>query len=400
MDNHASGPARRHLLIEVSSGTAILDGVRVELPPREFKLLTELATRPGDPVAAADLVAAVWPDVTWDVSQELYVLISRLRKLIGDDGARLLKNRRGFGYYLALPDHEVVVAKTLEVVKAGRTATGVPAEPAAASPPPAPRVPAPAIELPTRARAARPRYAVAAAAAVGLALGSIAAAFVLEERVPVTVVEQQGSDAGETPAPVDGGAPDASRGRRDDDGRTKAGGRNAGNKRTRDPVVVTRLVAAPASGSGGAAATLDETDRSPDRTATRDEGEQRVAQPAPRDLPAAPTTPLYHMYNDETGDHLMTTSAAQATSYQNRGYAGTSIGRVYTSAREGTTRIATDFESAYIFSSITAETAPASQLTALWYATNGRGDFFYTTRQADGAQPGWSAQHVGYIRTA
>ena len=67
------------LVLELSSGTALLHGEEVELPLREFRLLAELASRVGDPVASADLIEAVWPDEPWTPKENLYILVTRLR---------------------------------------------------------------------------------------------------------------------------------------------------------------------------------------------------------------------------------------------------------------------------------------------------------------------------------
>lgn len=407
-----------HLLLEESSGTVIVDGVRAELPPREFKLLSELARRPGEPVAAADLVAAIWPDVTWDVSQELYVLISRLRKLIGDDGARLLKNRRGFGYYLALPEHEVVVAKTLEAVKARRLVagerigtaagpsadhSGAPITPEATAPPARSRPDLhPLLRRPRRGAA---RVAVAAAVAFGLVLGSAAAGMMLAQpRTGVEIAHEPGDVAeplGTDPVQYDTRAPrtkkNASLSRtRNKQRRTRRSTQTGGRTTT-----VTRFVAYSA-GTGSRFAPATARDPAPTTDSGAAPGSPAGGDTSRRErkqLPAAPTAYLYHMVDDE-GRHFMTTNPGLATDYQGKGYSGGPIGRVYTSPQSFTTRIATDLENAYIFSSIETRTEPASQLTTLWYATNGRGDFFYTTRQAEAHQAGWSGQHVGYIRTA
>jgi DNA-binding winged helix-turn-helix (wHTH) protein len=77
------GPIRIH----PHSRTVERDGRIISLPPRAFDVLHLLVTRHGDVVSKAELINAIWPDTHVDESS-LPVMISSLRRAIGDDGHR------------------------------------------------------------------------------------------------------------------------------------------------------------------------------------------------------------------------------------------------------------------------------------------------------------------------
>ena len=95
----------------------------------------------------------------------------------------------------------------------------------------------------------------------------------------------------------------------------------------------------------------------------------------------------------------MTTDGNLTSQYQARGYEGGAIGRVYTSAVEGTRAISTNHGTAYIFINSAPKTEPASRAIPLWYSTNNAGDFFYSTNESEAKRAGWSASVVGYVRS-
>lgn len=74
------------LLLETALCRAHVDGDPVDLPPKEFHLLAELAARPGEPINARTLIEEVWPENPLMTPQDLYWYIWRLRKRLGDDG--------------------------------------------------------------------------------------------------------------------------------------------------------------------------------------------------------------------------------------------------------------------------------------------------------------------------
>lgn len=72
---------------------------RVNLTPRAFSLLTYLVDRPGETVARADLLRAVWPGVVVEEGQ-VKQFVCALRAALGDPPTkpRLIETVRGVGY--------------------------------------------------------------------------------------------------------------------------------------------------------------------------------------------------------------------------------------------------------------------------------------------------------------
>ncbi|MDQ3878720.1 MAG: helix-turn-helix domain-containing protein, partial [Actinomycetota bacterium] len=100
------------LQLETSLCRALVDGVAVDLPPKEFQLLARLAGSPGEPIAARSLIQEVWPENPLMTPQDLYWYIWRLRKRLGDDARarKLIGNRPRVGYLLDLPQDAVSIA--------------------------------------------------------------------------------------------------------------------------------------------------------------------------------------------------------------------------------------------------------------------------------------------------
>ena len=166
--------------------------------------------------------------------------------------------------------------------------------------------------------------------------------------------------------------------------RTSRGGPNEGAPSAvaaAPPVHQPELQAPPVSGSGPA------KNREP-------------SQPRPRPvaLPPPPTRYLYHLYNSENGDHLVTTDGGVVTEHEARGYEGGAIGRVYVSQEKDTFAIPTNFGTAYVFAHASPKTDPGSSVVALWLAQKD-GDFFYTTSKAEASKDGWTVSASGYVRS-
>jgi hypothetical protein len=92
------GPLR----LDLSSGTAWVDGRPCRLPRREFSILAELARHPGRPIAPVDLARRAWPDEPYAGAEQIRRYVYRLRKLLGDQGraSPLIRTRPGFGYLI------------------------------------------------------------------------------------------------------------------------------------------------------------------------------------------------------------------------------------------------------------------------------------------------------------
>lgn len=101
----AEGPATMlkvaDLELDLLSRRASRSGRRIDLQPREFRLLEYLMRQAGRVVTRTMLLEAVW-DYHFDPQTNVIdVHISRLRQKIDQDGEPLLQTVRGAGYRLA-----------------------------------------------------------------------------------------------------------------------------------------------------------------------------------------------------------------------------------------------------------------------------------------------------------
>ncbi len=89
------------LIIELGARRVVLDGVELEVPPREFDLLAHLAQRPGVAFSRADLLREVWgSSPEWQDPSTVTVHVRRLRNRIEPDPTepRHLITVYGVGY--------------------------------------------------------------------------------------------------------------------------------------------------------------------------------------------------------------------------------------------------------------------------------------------------------------
>jgi DNA-binding winged helix-turn-helix (wHTH) protein len=91
------------IVIEESQKRVTLAGVAVALPPKQYALLSLLASEPGRVFSDREILAAVWPDSRYanskDVKQHVYLLRRRLGKVRpGAEGT--IVTVPGFGYRL------------------------------------------------------------------------------------------------------------------------------------------------------------------------------------------------------------------------------------------------------------------------------------------------------------
>ncbi|MBG0816466.1 response regulator transcription factor [Planomonospora sp. ID82291] len=93
------------LLIEEAGREAFLDGVRLELTPREFDLLRYLAARPGQVVSKRELLAEVWRMAYGGGDKTVDVHLSWLRRKLGESAhrPRYLQTVHGVGVKLVDP---------------------------------------------------------------------------------------------------------------------------------------------------------------------------------------------------------------------------------------------------------------------------------------------------------
>lgn len=94
------------LEMDVGSRRVTLDGVPLDLSPREFDLLRHLAENAGDVVTKRDLLTHVWNQPWGGSDKTVDVHVSWLRRKLGESAAepRYLHTVRGVGVRLAAPD--------------------------------------------------------------------------------------------------------------------------------------------------------------------------------------------------------------------------------------------------------------------------------------------------------
>lgn len=94
------------LRVDPRSREASLDGVALDLTPREFALLHYLVARSGQVVSKRELLTEVWQLPYGGADKTVDVHLSWLRRKLGETGAepRLLQTVRGVGVRLAEPE--------------------------------------------------------------------------------------------------------------------------------------------------------------------------------------------------------------------------------------------------------------------------------------------------------
>ncbi|MDP9143351.1 MAG: response regulator transcription factor [Actinomycetota bacterium] len=94
------------LVIDVSAREATLDGVELDLSPKEFDLLRSLAERQGEVVTKRELLAEVWREPYGGSERTVDVHLSWLRKKLGESASdpRYLTTIHGVGVKLHPPD--------------------------------------------------------------------------------------------------------------------------------------------------------------------------------------------------------------------------------------------------------------------------------------------------------
>jgi DNA-binding response OmpR family regulator len=91
----------RNLDFDFQSGKCFKDGEDVGLTPKEFQLLVELCTHPGQVLSRAHLAARIWGERHEGGEKCLDVYIGRLRRKIDGHSAEptLIHTVRGSGYF-------------------------------------------------------------------------------------------------------------------------------------------------------------------------------------------------------------------------------------------------------------------------------------------------------------
>jgi len=94
-----------NLMLDAASREATLDGVRLDLSPKEFDLLHVLAARSGDVVSKRELMAEVWREPYGGSERTVDVHLSWLRSKLGESAQepRYLRTVHGVGVKLVDP---------------------------------------------------------------------------------------------------------------------------------------------------------------------------------------------------------------------------------------------------------------------------------------------------------
>jgi DNA-binding winged helix-turn-helix (wHTH) protein len=389
-DGAATGQAPA-LIVELRNGCAVVFGERVELPNKELKLLAELAARPGEVLSPEELIAAVWPEAPGMIPQDLYWHISQLRRYLGggEKARELVRNKKGTGYVIGLDPSEIRVLER-SAPKAPVQQTIVLDPPAYAIEEPEPPPAATVATLPAPSPGVPPRRLGWAVWAIGIAVLLAVfwtAGYLLAKGTTTPAAPPQRAASEQPPDADEVDTPSRSNQKRLIDAPRRKLPTRRGKERTR--AVAPVAAPAPVPASDAVASNSSQAESTP-------KGKDAPA-PAPA-LPPAPTAFLYHLVNEQTGQHFVTTDPGAVREYQARGFVGGAIGRVYATSEKNTKAIPTNNGTAYIFLTSAPKTEPASSTIPLWYATNNSGDFFYSTNRSEASAKGWSSTVIGYVR--
>lgn len=383
------------LVVELATGTAIVNGTRIEMPRREFDLLAALAARPGETFSSQELVQQVWPDDPVATDQDLRTLLYRLRKRIGDHdrGHRIVANRPAFGYLIDLSpnvvevvrlalapedaDTSVIVLDEQDVAETELSEIAAPAdtdqtvhedtgsEAQLVSP-----------KSPRRAGIRVTPVVIAALVAAGLLAGSWQLGYFLSQRrgaAPQAIARPPAQDPGDAtrPSKSDGNQARSSKkgeAPRQSSERSSQGGLSVGDSTS--PVTEDQ----DSAGSTGTGQGQD-----------------------PRE-PQQPDAVLYHLFDPRSGDHFMTTRLSSAQAKEADGYDLSTEGRVFSSQVKGTVAISLDGDRAFVYRDL--QSAPRDTSVTALYSLETAGDFFYTASSsvANQAQSqGWARSTAGYV---
>ena len=100
------------LRIDEATKRVWIHGEPVRLTPKQFAMLSILASQPGRVYADDELVEAIWPNSPYASSSDVKQCIYTLRKRLGtvcEDPAYVIVNVQGYGYKLSMPAFERVL---------------------------------------------------------------------------------------------------------------------------------------------------------------------------------------------------------------------------------------------------------------------------------------------------
>lgn len=90
-------------VIDLAGRRLTRDGQELTLTAREWKVLDVLAEHAGRVVARSEVISSAWPRPGPGASESLDVIVSRLRRKLGDTGALRIRTVRGLGFVLEGP---------------------------------------------------------------------------------------------------------------------------------------------------------------------------------------------------------------------------------------------------------------------------------------------------------
>lgn len=369
---------RGSLVLDVRSRAAFVDGQRVELSPKQFELLAELAARPGEPVRTEDLIRSVWPDSFGMTPQEVRWHIFRLRQAIGDDKREIVANRRGFGYLIDLAPQEI---QLLEAQVSPRTdGEGGPT---------VPDVRTTETRSPEHSRSRRRKALVFLAS--GTALILLAGTWVAASRRSETAQDPRPPIAQEVERSQPGPLTKSDETKRHSQGDKRKGVDDG--RSSQSEAFSSGSVDYSVANSG-----TNPSDSSPETSLDRNNRNQEAGKEE-EPPPPQPNAELFHLYNPDTGDHFLTMSSSTANQKQAVGYELTVEGGVFTNQVKGTAAIVLDDGTAYVFKD---KEASSGTNVVLLYRLEKDNDFFYSSSSSSANQAeaqGWTRAAVGYVAT-
>lgn len=86
-----------NLIVDFERKTVRVDEKEVRLSPKEFGILSTLASHPGRVFSREEILSEVWNGEAFVLDRTIDVHIARVRRKLGDYGSRIT-NRQGYGY--------------------------------------------------------------------------------------------------------------------------------------------------------------------------------------------------------------------------------------------------------------------------------------------------------------
>lgn len=98
-DNSAKQELKyQDLKVDTEEKRVYIGNVEITLTRKEFDILVLLMSTPGHIFSRDDILAKVWPDDVLVLDRSVDVSIARLRKKLGQEYARFIISRSGYGY--------------------------------------------------------------------------------------------------------------------------------------------------------------------------------------------------------------------------------------------------------------------------------------------------------------